>query len=475
MVELNIRSKAVMKIHAYFFCKNEELILPYLLKHYGEFCEKITFFDNESTDRSREIIEAFTECETEIITNSTEGVLRDDIHLHLKNNCWKGVDADYVIVADADEFLYNENLVEFLTENPHDVYYPTGYNMISAHFPEDYEKPLIDQVTLGSFEPNYSKSVIFNPKTVQEINFTPGAHFSHPTGVNGKPLQIYRGTVLKLLHYKNLGFEYRYEKNSRYGAMLSEENKRYGYGFHYNFSQEEQYREYATLYVNKSTVLQKPLPKVSFTITTCNRLDLLERTLNSFFDICKFPFHEYIMTDDSGDDQVYSQLCEKWGDRFTILQNKPKIGLSKSIDRLFQSSTGEYIFHCEDDWLFESNPNMVENSLSILQEYPFIHQVYVRHVVDNPQKPEEDMYYTLDFIAFNTIPWWRGEWSGFTWNPGLRRKSDYLRMFPDGFNAFGDEIDCSKHTMQFEYKAVVLQDTSCRHIGYGRHTANFII
>lgn len=117
MVELNIRSKVFMKIHAYFFCKNEELILPYLLKHYGEFCEKITFFDNESTDRSREIIEAFTQCETEIITNSTGGVLRDDIHLHLKNNCWKGVDADYVIVADADEFLYNENLVDFLTES----------------------------------------------------------------------------------------------------------------------------------------------------------------------------------------------------------------------------------------------------------------------------------------------------------------------------------------------------------------------
>ena len=55
-------------------------------------------------------------------------------------------------------------------------------------------------------------------------------------------------------------------------------------------------------------------------ITTCNRLDLLEQTLTSFFNLCKFPFAEYIMSDDSGDDFVYQQLVEIWGDKFKIIQ-----------------------------------------------------------------------------------------------------------------------------------------------------------
>jgi hypothetical protein len=461
-----------MKIHAYVICKNEELIMPHLLNYYSKFCQKITFYDNESTDNTINIINSFNECETEIISYSTNGEIRDDIYVQIKNSCWKDSDADFVIVIDSDEFLYHDNLIDFLINNKFDVYYPTGYNMISNYFPENYNKLITDQVILGEYCKNYSKSVIFNPKTIKDINYGIGAHESNPIGYSD--INIYNGTDLKLLHYKNLGFDYRYNKNSAYGKTLSNYNQINKFGWHYNMSEDEQYKEFSDLYENKSTVV-KNVADVSFVITTCNRLDLLEQTLSSFFELCKFPFKEYIMTDDSGNDNVYRQLVERWGSKFKIIQNNPKLGLSKSIDRLWNSVTSEYIFHCEDDWKFDSNPNLIEDSLSILQEHDYVHQVQVRHMYDTPHKPEEQLYSTLNFTNFRKLPWWRNEWTGYSWNPGLRRKSDYVSMFPNGVQEFSDEIDCSKHSMNFNYLAVLLENTSCYHIGYDRHTENFMI
>lgn len=461
-----------MKIHAFVICKNEELIMPHLLNYYSRFCQKITFYDNESTDNTINIINAFTGCETEIISYSTNGEIRDDIYIQIKNNCWKNIDADFVIVIDSDEFLYHENLLEFLENNTFDVYYPTGYNMISNYFPADYNKLITDQVILGEYCKNYSKSVIFNPKTIKEINYGIGAHESNPIGY--ADIKIYTGTDLKLLHYKNLGFEYRYNKNAAYGKTLSDYNQMNKFGWHYNMSEEDQYKEFSDLYQNKKPIITNT-PEVSFVITTCNRLDLLEQTLNSFFELCKFPFKEYVMTDDSGDDSVYTQLVAKWGHKFKIIQNNPKLGLSKSIDRLWNAVSTEYIFHCEDDWKFDANPYLIEESLSILQEHDHVHQVQVRHIYDTPHKPDEQLYSTLNFANFRKLPWWRNEWTGYSWNPGLRRKSDYHNMFPNGIQEFGDEIDCSKHSMKFNYLAVMLENTACAHIGYDRHTENFMI
>lgn len=461
-----------MKIHAYVICKNEELIMPHLLNYYSNFCQKITFYDNESTDNTINIINSFDRCETEIIAYSTNGEIRDDIYVQIKNSCWKGIDADFVIIIDSDEFLYHDNLLDFLTNNKFDVYYPTGYNMISNYFPEDYSKLISDQVTLGNYCKNYSKSVIFNPKTIKDINYGIGAHESNPIGHT--EINIYTGSDLKLLHYKNLGFDYRYNKNSAYGKTLSSYNQINRFGWHYNMTEDEQYAEFVDLYKNKQQILRQRAD-VSFVITTCNRFDLLEQTLTSFFDICKYPFKEYIMSDDSGNDEVYNQLIKRWGDKFKIIQNNPKLGLCRTIDKLYAAVSSPYIFHCEDDWKFDANPLMIEESLSILLEHEHVHQVQIRHLYDTPHKPEDQTYSTLNFTNFKKIPWWRDAWTGYSWNPGLRRKIDYQTMFPNGVQEFGDEIECSKHSMAFNYLAVILENTACSHIGYDRHTENFMI
>jgi GT2 family glycosyltransferase len=218
---------------------------------------------------------------------------------------------------------------------------------------------------------------------------------------------------------------------------------------------------------------------ITFTITSCNRLDLLEKTLNSFMSINNYEIDEFIMSDDSGDKEISNYLNKKYGDKFKIISNNPRVGLSKSLDNLFSSTKNEFIFHCEDDWMFDSNPNLISDSLSILTDNPSIHQVSVRHDYNNPHKPVGEKQYTsasVEYLMLNqefkSMP--TQMWNGYSWNPGLRRKSDYLKMFPNGVSEFGDEYDCANYTRKFDYKSAILVNTSCYHLGIKR-TENFLI
>jgi glycosyltransferase involved in cell wall biosynthesis len=104
-------------VHAFFLCYNEEFILPHLLEYYLKFCDKIFILDNKSTDKSVEIIDSFPN--TEVIEWDSNGQVRDDLYLEIKNNIWKQSrgKCDYVIVGDADEFLYHDNMIDFLTRS----------------------------------------------------------------------------------------------------------------------------------------------------------------------------------------------------------------------------------------------------------------------------------------------------------------------------------------------------------------------
>jgi hypothetical protein len=218
---------------------------------------------------------------------------------------------------------------------------------------------------------------------------------------------------------------------------------------------------------------------ITFTITSCDRIDLLEKTLNSFMSINNYEIDEFIMSDDSGNEEISNHLKTKYGDKFKIISNNPKVGLSKSIDNLFSSAKNEFIFHCEDDWMFDTNLNLINDSLSILNENPDIHQVSVRHNYCNPHKPSGEKQTTSTLVEywilnqeFRSTP--TQVWNGYSWNPGLRRKSDYLKMFPNGVSEFGDEYDCANYTKKFDYKSAILVNTSCFHLGVER-TKNFMI
>lgn len=227
-----------MKIHYFALCWNEERILPHTLEYYSKFCDRITIFDNESTDRSVEIIKSYG---GNVETYSSNNEIRDDIYLDIKNNCWKDSigEADWVIVGDIDELLFHPNLIKKLSELKEEGYTiikPHGFDMVTETFPKnllDIRYGMPDNDHLG-------KCICFNPNAIEEINYKPGCHKLKPKG----RVKYYKKSDMKLFHYKYLGLEYLFYKMELYKQRLSAVNLENKWGKHYLFDEDKHEADY---------------------------------------------------------------------------------------------------------------------------------------------------------------------------------------------------------------------------------------
>tara|TARA_R110000868_G_scaffold128830_1_gene337206 strand:- start:729 stop:1448 length:720 start_codon:yes stop_codon:yes gene_type:complete len=220
-----------MTIHAYIIAWNESKILRYTLDHYSQFCDKITVYDNMSTDDSDTIYAEYPE--VKIIKWNTPDKKYNDVTLaEMKSNIYKASrdKADWVIVCDCDEFLYHDDLESKLKEYVEKgVTMPRvdGHDMCSETFPEYDGELLTDKVKIGSetYQP-MCKNIIFNPDL--NVIYRPGAH------ANEAPNAVYSNDAeLKLLHYKFLGKEYVLGRYNKLAEQLSDFNLKTGLSGHW--------------------------------------------------------------------------------------------------------------------------------------------------------------------------------------------------------------------------------------------------
>ena len=211
--------------------------------------------------------------------------------------------------------------------------------------------------------------------------------------------------------------------------------------------------------------------KITVTVTHYKRLDLLKETLDSFFNTNNYKIDQFLIIDDSGEKYYSNEIKKLYGNKAIIIENEKNIGQRRSIDKLLKICKNEYIFHLEEDWLFDSKSNnYIESSMKILKNNPDIHQVHIRHQNDDPHPCIGEVNY-IENVGFKFLDNnWRDVWTGFSFNPGLRRKSDLEKMFPKGLVEFKDEMQASIHTKKFNYRAVRLENTACKHIGWGKPT-----
>lgn len=209
---------------------------------------------------------------------------------------------------------------------------------------------------------------------------------------------------------------------------------------------------------------------VTVVCTACGRPDLLRRTLSSFFQYNTYPIEKFIVIEDSGIKGV-NDLLKKDYPLITWMHNAKRLGQVKSIDRAYTQVNSEYIFHMEDDWSFYRS-GFIEKSLPILESDPKILQVWIRHLSDLNGHGTIGTPNSYRIVKSNH----RGLFHGFSWNPGLRRLSDWEKIGPFSrhttFNpakAGQSEIDIGKLYHELGYYAVVLKEGYVRHIGQNRH------
>lgn len=214
----------------------------------------------------------------------------------------------------------------------------------------------------------------------------------------------------------------------------------------------------------------------SLLITSCQRFDLLKTTLDSFIarNCGGVKPRDTFIVEDS-DAQIPEWLRENIHyyashlGKITWQANECRMGQIYSADRLWSLCTQDYALWMEDDWSFNEG-NFMAESFAILQSHPEVIMVSLRgHSGWHPLQKKGDL-----LIA---EPNWRGGWGGFSFNCGVRRKSDYKRIgsygrhVSYGTSGLGHEMTLSKMHGDMGYVIADLGREIVTHTGGSRSRA----
>lgn len=234
-------------------------------------------------------------------------------------------------------------------------------------------------------------------------------------------------------------------------------------------------------------------------ITTCKRFELFCKTIISFSENCKEVsqfVHIYHYDDSSTDEdrllmqQLINKLfpnsiyIKKYVNPNDIVSNKRHMEIMKTWKN--DTKDFDYVFHLEDDWLFEKKFSLVE-ALELMELESDV--AYVGFSWDKKEFPQElfspkiisnfwEWYYSdkhelcealfLDIVEMKHLPegsWVKYiNWPYFSFRPGLHsiRKLNILETFNDKMNSF--ELEFSIRFAKF-YKSFFYKYSVCKHIG----------
>ncbi len=215
-----------MKITVITIARNEELILPFFLRHY-DFADEFIIYDNHSKDDTIEIARA---CKKARVLNlNTALEYRDSMLLAIKNQIYRVLPGEWFIIVDCDEFVWHQDgirpYLEMCSRGGCTLPRVVGFDMFSPKVPKnDGRSSLIDLIQNGIRSDWYDKRVLVHRDV--EINYLPGCHLCHPCG----RCTTWPQAEVKLLHYKWLSEEYALQKSRERMRNICVENKINGWG-----------------------------------------------------------------------------------------------------------------------------------------------------------------------------------------------------------------------------------------------------
>lgn len=214
---------------------------------------------------------------------------------------------------------------------------------------------------------------------------------------------------------------------------------------------------------------------ITVVVTSCNRHDLLARTLESFRAKETEGRIARILVAEDGDADPKA-VCDRFGaDNFCTGE---RVGQVRLIDLAYEKVTTPYIFHLEDDWEF-TRSRFMEKSRALLETDSKMLLVQLRH-----WNPDERLTYIAPDQSWGRVdPAPDTPWHGFSFNPALRRLSDYrllgsfskqrltLSLIPlVASAALPYEAQASEFYFQRGFYAAILDRHGfVRHIGEERH------
>jgi glycosyltransferase involved in cell wall biosynthesis len=191
-------------INVFLLCYNEKIILPHTIHHYRTLLPgcKITILDNISNDGSQ-IIARQLGCT--VRTFNTGNNFDDYANQIQRNQCWKNIQNQWVIVCDMDEWLCitkDELIQEDLQGTT--ILSVKGYDMIGDSKREDLNDVNLHRLLFGNVSESENKPICFKAGPIREMMFEIGGHRAFPEGNIRWSTNHY---ILKHMNYLGLPFK----------------------------------------------------------------------------------------------------------------------------------------------------------------------------------------------------------------------------------------------------------------------------
>lgn len=213
---------------------------------------------------------------------------------------------------------------------------------------------------------------------------------------------------------------------------------------------------------------------ITFIATSCGRLDLLEKTIDSFLKFNTAPIEQYIISEDDKDVDLTELKVKYQEHNFYWIQNSgPRYGFLGNNDFIYKHANTPWVFHCEDDWEFHRS-GFIEKSMTIMESKNEILQVWLRHPDDTNGHPPEEIIHNTNGVEYKLMSLdFEGQWNGFSTNPSLKRLAnkvcfEAINKIGPGF--IGPEGKVSIYYKLAGFRAAILPEGYVKHIGEGRTT-----
>ena len=267
-------------------------------------------------------------------------------------------------------------------------------------------------------------------------------------------------------------------------------SKRLLFNQHFNIDHvADRYTYYNTQMIQKIFKRHKnDIKLVTFTITTCKRLDLFQKTINSVincFDIDLID--EWVCIDDNSSEDDRKNMMDLYPFFTFIFKNITDKGHARSMNLLQKYVKTPYIFHMEDDWKFICKRNYIAECLDVLNSNKKLGQCLVNK---NYSEIEKDIdikggeykisdngirYFIHEFVTNGeesrrwTIKHGNGltsnYWPHFSLRPSLIRKEVYEKLGEFNENANHFEMEYAYKYFNNGYLSAFLEGIYSIHIG----------
>jgi hypothetical protein len=211
-----------MNIWLYTVCWNERYMMPFFLRHYAPWVDRIVVLDEHSDDGTAEVVKA---CPKAVLRFWPYRGLDDDCFRAAQSCFYKEArgQADWVLWPDVDEFLWHPDPRGCLERCRADLVNARGFNLTPDAPPvDDGRSQFYDLCRMGVPSENYSKSIIWRPE--QDIVFDYGRH-----GVMQFSGRRTTAFDFKLFHAHFLGENYTRERNERNLSRVRERRFAWNY------------------------------------------------------------------------------------------------------------------------------------------------------------------------------------------------------------------------------------------------------